>query len=99
LVEKTEGCHNASMTDKALTLPEQLAWREIQQGTYHADLWEKALAESQGDKALARAAYIRLRTTTIQGDLGRLMAKHIRAAVAEDLKRPADFKSVKDLYG
>jgi hypothetical protein len=85
------------MNDKALSLPEQLAWREIQQGTYHADLWQKALAEARGNQVLAREAYIRLRTASIQGGIGQLMARQIRSAVAEDDKRPPDFKSHRDL--
>ena len=85
------------MSDKTLSLPEQMAWREIQQGTCHVDVWEKALAQAQGNTVLAREAYIQLRTASIQGGIGQLLARQIKAAVAEDAKRPPDFKSTKDL--
>ena len=85
------------MTPDASNISEDMAWREIRQGTYRVDVWERALAESKGDTALAKEAYIRLRTQTIRTDMGRMLAQHIRAALAEDEQRPADFKSARDL--
>jgi hypothetical protein len=87
----------AFMNPDASKITEDMAWREIRQGTYRVDVWEQALAESKGDAALAREAYIRLRTQTIRTDMGKMLARHIRTALAEDERRPPDFKSARDL--
>ena len=78
-------------------LPEELVLRELEQGTVHLDLWQQALASAMGDKALAKSTYIRLRTESIQSDIGKMMAKHIRSALAKDARRTPDFKSARDL--
>jgi hypothetical protein len=78
-------------------ITEAMAWQEIRQGTYRIDLWEQALGQSHGDAATAREAYIRLRTQALRHDVGRLLAGHIRQALATDAPRRADFKSVRDL--
>jgi hypothetical protein len=87
----------AFMNPDASKITEDMAWREIRQGTYRVDVWEQALAESKGDAALAREADIRLRTQTIRTDMGKMLARHIRTALAEDERRPPDFKSARDL--
>jgi hypothetical protein len=76
---------------------EEMAWREIRQGTYRVDIWERAVAQSQGDPVHAREAYIQLRTQAIRHDVGRLLAKHIRSALAQESPRPPDFTSARDL--
>jgi len=85
------------MNTQKRALPEELALREIEQGTVRLDLWQQAISSAGGDKALARSTYIRLRTESIQGDIGYLMAKHIRSALAKDARRAPDFKSARDL--
>jgi hypothetical protein len=85
------------MNPDASNISEDMAWREIRQGTYRVDIWEQALAEAQGDPIQAREAYIRLRTQTLRTDMGRMLAQHIRAALSEDERRPPDFKSARDL--
>lgn len=79
------------------TITDEMAWQEIRQGTYRVDLWEQALMQSHGDASLAREAYIRLRTQTLRHDVGRLLAGHIRQALADDAPRRTDFKSARDL--
>ena len=78
-------------------ITEDMAWQEIRQGTYRVDLWEQALRHSSHDTAMARETYIRLRTQTLRQDVGRLLAGHIRQALADDAPRRADFKSARDL--
>ncbi len=85
------------MTTDPTRITEEMAWQEIRQGTYRVDLWEQALSQSQGDAVTARGAYIRLRTQTLRQDVGRLLAGHIRQALAADTPRRADFKSARDL--
>jgi hypothetical protein len=87
----------AAMNSPQRALPEELALREIEQGTVRLDLWERALSTSQGNKSLAKTTYIRMRTESIQADLGKMLAKHVRSALAKDANRPADFKSARDL--
>ena len=78
-------------------ITEEMAWQEIRQGTYRVDLWEQALAQSSHDVALAREAYIRLRTQSLRHDVGRFLAGHIRQALAQDAPRRVDVKSARDL--
>jgi hypothetical protein len=85
------------MSPDASKITEEMAWQEIRQGTYRVDLWEQALLQSQGNATQAREAYIRLRTQTLRHDVGRLLAGHIRQALAQDQPRRADFKSARDL--
>lgn len=85
------------MNTSASLVTEDMAWREIRQGTYRVDVWEQALAQSQGDAVLAREAYIRLRTQSIRQDMGRFLAQHIRQAIQQDAPRAPDFKSARDL--
>ena len=37
------------MNYEAFPITEEMAWREIRQGTYRVDLWEQAVVQSQGD--------------------------------------------------
>jgi hypothetical protein len=78
-------------------ITEDMAWQEIRQGTYRVDLWEQALSQSSNDASVAREIYIRLRTQTLRHDVGRLLAGHIRKALADGTPRRADFKSARDL--
>jgi len=85
------------MSADAPLISEDMAWREIRQGTYRVDIWERALAQSDGDSLRAREAYIQLRTQSIRHDMGRVLAQHIRSALAENKPRVPDFKSAQDL--
>lgn len=78
-------------------ITEDMALQEIRQGTYRVDVWERAVAQSQGDRVRAREAYIQLRTQSMRHDIGSFLARHVRQALAEDQPRPADFKSARDL--
>ena len=85
------------MTSDPSKFTEDMAWQEIRQGTYRVDLWEQALAQSQGDATRAREVYIQLRTQTLRHDVGRLLAGHVRKALAADAPQRPDFTSARDL--
>jgi hypothetical protein len=80
-----------------IKITEDMAWQEIRQGTYRVDLWEQALAQSQGVATRAREVYIQLRTQALRHDVGRLLAGHVRKALAADAPQRPDFKSARDL--
>jgi hypothetical protein len=85
------------MNSEAFPITEEMAWREIRQGTYRVDLWEQAVVQSQGDPEQARQAYVTLRTRAICHEMSHFLASHIRQALAEDTQWPPDFKSARDL--
>ena len=85
------------MRADASRITEDMAWQEIRQGTYRVDVWEQALADSSGDAAQAREAYIRLRTQSLRQDVARFLAGRVRQALADDNPRPPDFLSARDL--
>ena len=85
------------MHSEASPISEEMAWREIRQGTYRVDIWEQAVAQSQGNPMRARETYVALRTQVIRKEMNHFLASHIRQALAEDTQRPPDFKSARDL--
>ena len=81
----------------ALSFAEKLAWLEIEQGTVRVDLWAEALKSAQGDTALAKEHYMRLRSAALSKEAPALLLKQIRSGIAQDNKPPPDYFSAKDL--
>ena len=67
--------------------PLERALHELREGKVHVATWEKALSYSSGDKRMAKEEYLRLRASDIQRNTTSALVKHIKQALAADLKK------------
>ena len=67
--------------------PLERALNELRDGKVHVATWEKALSYTSGDKRAAKEEYLRLRSSDIQKSTTSALVRHIKQALASDVKK------------